>query len=83
MHSHALDFADNIFSHSIGNTPLFVLPNDRIDAVKEMHRTLQLGGTLIVNSWAYVPNMEPIQIAARATRPAGTPLQARFFAEGA
>ncbi|KAJ8069782.1 hypothetical protein OCU04_000198 [Sclerotinia nivalis] len=74
MDSNKLAFADNTFSHSIGNAFLFVLPNDGINALKEMYRTLKPGGTLIVNSWAYVPNMEPIQAAAKATRPPGTPL---------
>ncbi|PQE06882.1 S-adenosyl-L-methionine-dependent methyltransferase protein [Rutstroemia sp. NJR-2017a BVV2] len=74
MDSNKLEFADNTFSYSIGNAFLFVLPNDGIDTVKESYRTLKPGGTLIVNSWAYVPNMEPIQTAAKATRPPGTPL---------
>jgi len=40
-----LTFADHTFSHSIGNALVFVLPNDGIDAIKEMHRTLKPGGT--------------------------------------
>jgi len=40
-----LTFADHTFSHSIGNALIFVLPNDGIDAIKEMHRTLKPGGT--------------------------------------
>lgn len=42
--------------------------------MNEMRRTLQLGGTLIVNSWAYMPNIESIQSAAKATRPSESPL---------
>jgi ubiquinone/menaquinone biosynthesis C-methylase UbiE len=74
MDSEKLTFEDGTFTHVIGNALLFVLPNDGIDAVKEMYRTLKPGGTLIVNSWHYTPNVEPLQIAAKATRPPGTPL---------
>ena len=74
MDSNSLSFPDSTFTHTVGNAMLFVLANDGIDAVKEMHRTLEPGGRAIVNSWAYVPNMEPLEAAARATRPAGTPL---------
>ena len=74
MDSQKLLFADDTFSHSIGNALLFVLPNDGIDTLKETYRTLKPGGTVVVNSWAYVPNMEPLQTAAKVTRPLGTPL---------
>ena len=74
MDSQTLSFADNTFSLSIGNALLFVLPNDGIDALKEMYRTLKPGGTVLVNSWAYIPNMEPLQMAAKVTRPPGTSL---------
>ncbi|KAI6083498.1 S-adenosyl-L-methionine-dependent methyltransferase [Hypoxylon rubiginosum] len=74
MDSNGLKYDDNTFSFSIANALLFVLPNDGIDAVKEMHRTLKPGGQAIVNSWAYVPNMPVLEAAAKATRPPGTPL---------
>lgn len=74
MDSTALSYADEVFTHSIGNALLFVLPDDGLQAMKEMYRTLKPGGIAAVNSWAYVPNMEPIQIAAQSTRPPGTPL---------
>jgi ubiquinone/menaquinone biosynthesis C-methylase UbiE len=73
MDSQKLSFPDNFFSNVIGNAFLFVLPKDGIDAVKETYRTLKPGGTAVFNSWFYVPNMEPLQIASRSTRPAGTP----------
>jgi SAM-dependent methyltransferase len=73
MDSQKLSFPDDFFSHVIGNAFLFVLPNDGIDAVKETYRTLKPGGTAVFNSWFYVPNMEPLQIASRSTRPQGTP----------
>jgi ubiquinone/menaquinone biosynthesis C-methylase UbiE len=74
MDSAALSYNDETFTYSIGNALLFVLPNDGVEAAKEMYRTLKPGGIGAVNSWAYVPNMEPIQTAAQSTRPAGTPL---------
>jgi ubiquinone/menaquinone biosynthesis C-methylase UbiE len=71
MDSQHLSFPDNMFSHSVGNALLFVLPGDGVDAVQEAHRCLQPGGVLVVNSWHYVPNLAPVQIAARTTRPRG------------
>ncbi|KAG8673018.1 hypothetical protein FPOAC2_06442 [Fusarium poae] len=70
----ALTFDDESFTHAIGNALLFVLPNDGVDAVKEMHRTLKPDGIAIVNSWAYVPTLPAIVAACEKTRPAGTPL---------
>lgn len=74
MDAAALTFKDDTFTHSIGNALLFVLPNDGVDALREMRRTLRPGGIALVNSWAHTPTMEPIYIAAKATRPPGTPL---------
>ncbi|CEI62489.1 hypothetical protein FVEN_g5032 [Fusarium venenatum] len=70
----ALTFGDESFTHAIGNALLFVLPNDGIDATKEIHRTLKPDGVAIVNSWAYVPTLPAIVAACEKTRPAGTPL---------
>jgi len=70
----ALSIPDSFLSHAIGTAFLFVLPNDGVEAMKEIYRTLKPGGTAAFNSWAYVPNMQPIQAAAKQTRPAGTPL---------
>ncbi|KAI0401580.1 S-adenosyl-L-methionine-dependent methyltransferase [Xylaria palmicola] len=72
--ANALSFADGTFTLSLANALLFVLPNDGIDTVKEIYRTLKPGGQAIFNSWKYVPNMGVIQAAAKATRPEGTPL---------
>jgi len=49
MDSEKLEFKDETFSHSIAN-PLFVLPNDGIDALKETYCTLKPGGKAVVNS---------------------------------
>ena len=109
MDAQKLTFADNTFSLSIGNGLIFAIPNDGIDAVKEMHRTLKPGGTrkfilfyylrglsiqnvnplgfqiieireywysaylVLVNCWAYIPNIEALRIASQATRPLGSP----------
>lgn len=72
--SNHLSFADGTFDLTIGNALLFVLPNDGIDAVKGVYRTLKPGGRAIFNSWAYVPNMPPLEVAAKETRPEGSPL---------
>ncbi|KAI1426425.1 S-adenosyl-L-methionine-dependent methyltransferase [Xylaria sp. FL1777] len=74
MDANALTFPDETFTLSLGNALLFALPNDGIDAVKEVYRTLKPGGKAVFNSWKYVPNLGPIQAAAKATRPEGTPL---------
>lgn len=72
--SNHLGFATGTFDLTIGNALLFVLPNDGIDAIKEAYRTLKSGGQAIFNSWAYVPNMPPLEVAAKETRPEGSPL---------
>ncbi|KAI1070703.1 hypothetical protein LB507_006720 [Fusarium sp. FIESC RH6] len=70
----ALDFPNKTFTHAIGNALLFVLPNDGIDAIKEIHRTLKPDGIAILNSWAYTPTLPAIIAACEKTRPVGTPL---------
>ncbi|KAG5765118.1 hypothetical protein H9Q72_006820 [Fusarium xylarioides] len=74
MDASKLDFPDETFTHCIGNALLFVLENDGVDAIKEMHRTLKPGGVAILNSWAHTPTIPAIHAAAKKTRPAGTPL---------
>lgn len=70
----ALKFEDNTFTHVLGNLLLIVLPDDGVSAAKETYRTLKPGGKAIFNCWEYVPNMEPLPEAAKATRPEGSPL---------
>ncbi|KAI0140424.1 S-adenosyl-L-methionine-dependent methyltransferase [Xylariaceae sp. FL1272] len=73
------------FDLSIANGVLFTLPLVKVEeghegevyakavkVVNEIHRTLKPGGTAIINTWKYVPNLEPVQTASRETRPAGT-----------
>jgi ubiquinone/menaquinone biosynthesis C-methylase UbiE len=45
MDAAKLTFEDDTFSLALGNAFLFILPNDGIDAVKEMYRTLKPGGS--------------------------------------
>ncbi|KAM0256822.1 hypothetical protein ACHAQJ_004774 [Trichoderma viride] len=72
MNADELSFPDETFTHTIGNAMIFVGPrNNGIDAVKEMHRTLKPGGTLILNCFAYVPSVDPVREASRATRSGG------------
>merc|ERR1711977_763281 len=47
MDANALTFPDKTFTHSLMNAVVFVLPNDGIDAVKEIYRTLKPGGIAI------------------------------------
>ncbi|KAH6603832.1 hypothetical protein Trco_007278 [Trichoderma cornu-damae] len=72
MDADSLSFPDETFTHTIGNAMIFVGPrNDGVDAAKEMYRTLKPGGTLVLNCFAYVPVLEPIREASRATRSTG------------
>ncbi|TGJ75359.1 hypothetical protein E0Z10_g11002 [Xylaria hypoxylon] len=60
MDANALTFSDNTFTLS----SIQPSPPD----------SLKAGGKAVFNSWKYVPNREPMQAAAKATRPEGTPL---------
>ncbi|KAF3034360.1 hypothetical protein E8E11_004795 [Didymella keratinophila] len=64
---------DASVTHVVGTALLFVLPNDGMAALKETKRILAPGGMVVLNAWAYVPNMVPIRIASQRTRPLGTP----------
>ncbi|PVH95467.1 S-adenosyl-L-methionine-dependent methyltransferase [Periconia macrospinosa] len=66
-------FTDDTFTHSLATAMVFVLPDNADPAIKEMYRTLKPGSAAALNSWAYVPNMHPLRVASRATRPAGFP----------
>lgn len=68
MDANALSFPDETFTHSIGNAMIFLTGNNGVEAVREMHRTLKPGGTIIVNCFAYNPVLEPVREASRATR---------------
>ncbi|KAL6855634.1 S-adenosyl-L-methionine-dependent methyltransferase [Trichoderma novae-zelandiae] len=84
MDADRLSFPDDTFTHSIGNAMIFIGPrNNGVDAVKEMHRTLKPGGTLVVNCFAHVPVLEPIREASRATRAGGKMLAWNAFEQWA
>jgi len=72
--SQHLPFVDDTIDLSIWNALVFIIPQNATLALRETYRTLKPGGTVIVNSWAYLPNMNPLQLAAKMTRPPGTPL---------
>lgn len=72
MDADSLSFPDETFTHSFGSAMIFVGPrNNGVDAVKEMHRTLQPGGTLLLNCFGRSNVLEPIRKASRATRAGG------------
>lgn len=73
MDSNALTFPDDTFTQSLMNAVVFMLPNDGVDGVKEMYRTLRPGGTAVVNCMQYGPNIIPIQRTSVRTRPEGSP----------
>lgn len=74
MDSMELKYPDESFSLSISNALLILLlPDDGIRVVKEIYRTLKPGGVAIVNVWSYIPNLHPLQTAAKATRGEDTP----------
>ena len=71
MDAHALAFADETFTHSIGNIMVFLTRNNGVDAVREMRRTLKPGGTLLVNCFAGGPHLGAVREASRSTRAGG------------
>ena len=74
MPMQALSFPDKFFSHIIINCAIFRLSDaDAIRACKEMHRTLQPGGSGIVTCWAEVPHRAALQAAHEATREKDAP----------
>ncbi|KAF2728828.1 hypothetical protein EJ04DRAFT_476736 [Polyplosphaeria fusca] len=75
MDASALTFPDETFTHSLANAVIFTgLKEDGIPAMKETYRTLKSSGAVAVNTWALTPSVGPVQEAAKATRPEGTPL---------
>ena len=69
MDSNRLIIDGETFDYSVSNALLFVLPNGGIESVREVYRALKPGGKAVFSSWAYVPNMGPLQAASKATRP--------------
>lgn len=65
----ALDFKDNTFTHSITNIAIFFTSSAGVDGAKEIYRTLQPGGTAVVNCWAHVTWLMPVKIVHELIRP--------------
>ncbi|KAF2014414.1 S-adenosyl-L-methionine-dependent methyltransferase [Aaosphaeria arxii CBS 175.79] len=74
MSADALDFEDNTFDISFANFVVFLIPDDGVPALREMHRTLKPGGTAIYTAWQLLPVFEPVQKATLATRGPNGPL---------
>ncbi|KAF1846907.1 uncharacterized protein K460DRAFT_248635, partial [Cucurbitaria berberidis CBS 394.84] len=70
-----LSFYDDYFTHSITNIAIFFTSSGGLDGTREIYRTLQPGGTAVVNCWEAVTWLLPIKLVHDATRP-GKP----FFA---
>lgn len=69
QNSEALDFKDNTFTHSITNIAIFFTSSAGLDGAKEIYRTLQLGGTAVVNCWAHVTWLLPVKAVHDTIRP--------------
>lgn len=68
MPGEALGFPDNSFSHSITNQGILFF-RDGPQGAREIHRTLQPGGTAIVTSWRKLGYLGPVHAAQKAVRP--------------
>ena len=67
--SEALDFPDSTFNYSITNIGIFFTSGAGLDGAKEIHRTLQPGGTAVVNCWAHVTWLVPVRAVHEHIRP--------------
>ncbi|KAF2873839.1 hypothetical protein BDV95DRAFT_660275 [Massariosphaeria phaeospora] len=73
--SEALPFSDDYFTHSITNIGIFFTSSAGVDGAKEIYRTLQPGGTAVVNCWEFVAWFLPLKTVHDALRP-GKPFPA-------
>ncbi|KAF2627385.1 S-adenosyl-L-methionine-dependent methyltransferase [Macroventuria anomochaeta] len=67
--SESLSFADNTFTHSLTNIAIFFTTSAGLDGAKEIYRTLQPGGTAVVNCWAHVTWLFPVRAVHETIRP--------------
>ncbi|KAI4617558.1 uncharacterized protein J4E87_008194 [Alternaria ethzedia] len=67
--SENLSFPDDHFTHSINNTGIFFTSSAGLDGAKEIYRTLQPGGTAVVNCWEDVTWLPPFALVHQALRP--------------
>ncbi|KAF2027423.1 S-adenosyl-L-methionine-dependent methyltransferase [Setomelanomma holmii] len=71
--SETLSFPDNTFTHSITNIGIFFTSSAGLDGAKEVFRTLQPGGTAIVNCWENITWLPPFAKTVLSTRGVGMP----------
>lgn len=67
--SETLNFQDNTFTHSLTNIAIFFTSSAGADGAREIYRTLQPGGTAVVNCWALVTWLVPVKIVHETIRP--------------
>ncbi|KAF2848113.1 S-adenosyl-L-methionine-dependent methyltransferase [Plenodomus tracheiphilus IPT5] len=69
MRAESLTFPDNHFTHSMTNIGIFFTTSAGLDGAKEIYRTLQPGGTAIVNCWQDAAWFIPFRLVNEALRP--------------
>lgn len=67
--SEALSFSDATFTHSFTNIAIFFTLGAGLDGAREIYRTLQPGGTAVVNCWAHVTWLLPVRAVHEHIRP--------------
>ncbi|KAF1829687.1 S-adenosyl-L-methionine-dependent methyltransferase [Decorospora gaudefroyi] len=67
--SEALPFRADSFTHSITNIGIFFTSSAGLDGTKEIRRTLQTGGTAVVNCWETITWLLPLKLVHEALRP--------------
>lgn len=65
----SLSFPDNYFTHSITNIGIFFTSSAGLDGAKEVYRTLQPGGTVVVNCWEALAWLLAFKLVHKALRP--------------
>lgn len=76
--------SDGYFSHSITNFSIFTFPKPVV-AVKEIHRTLHLGGLAIITCWRRFAVLNLVHAAQARIRPSGALMPVpgpQFFQDG-
>jgi ubiquinone/menaquinone biosynthesis C-methylase UbiE len=66
--SENLSFPNDYFTHSINNIGIFFTSSAGLDGAKEIYRTLQPGGTAVVNCWEDVTWLPPFALVHQALR---------------
>lgn len=82
--SDLLGLKDEIFTHSITCMCVFAFP-DPVKGIREIYRTLQVGGTAVVTTWkdqGFMSFMHRVQRAARPDRPVWQMQSMEWYTEG-